>query len=516
MALAAWRAHRHPAIAQAVRRLGGGAGALPAPRVRDNDAFQRAWLAVAADDPSEVATGWLAATLDRVTPNPGWEATDGGVDRVARLRARCPDPRIADAALAVLSEGRRTRYDDASMARMYDPFRELLVEAATWPRPRPSTRWRASRPRGLVRRWMTVYLPATAASCASARWGGSADPLGRGAAAARRGDRRGGPAGRRLRRARRRRAAPRPGRRPAERRTRAGSCCRPARRSRRGGSAAPAVVSLVRAHRRTWPRRRPRRHLDERGLPARLPRRRLAQAHNSQASPKVWEAAAADPRLATFRTLVQGVGNKTHYLRFLLSEQARDLRRIDLPTRAILDAVIDGLPRPFEALAFAKQPLKGVLERVVEAAAFAGVDTLSVPDGLDLARLVKDLRACGLGERLVALEVRVPGGGHPGDGAIVPRLAWLGAALPSLQSLTIDALKDTVTFAREGDAWTLTCGVGAAVPDQGLGYCPAPEIPPEVTTIRAAPEVVAAVAAQHPGRTVVPKEAGQVRRSATA
>jgi len=67
------------------------------------------------------------------------------------------------------------------------------------------------------------------------------------------------------------------------------------------------------------------------------------------AEPAIWKAAAADPRLATVRTLHKGSASEDLYRSFVLSPAARSLRRAMVPSLAML-----------EALTSARRPLDGI------------------------------------------------------------------------------------------------------------------------------------------------------------
>jgi hypothetical protein len=234
----------------------------------------------------------------------------------------------------------------------------------------------------------------------------------------------------------------------------------------------PRVLRLIKAHRRSWigP------DLDTTLTSVVFRRGFLDEAQlraNRVAPPEVWEAAARDERLGTVRSLRRGRGTVDHYLGFLQSECARDLREIDIPHPRIVEALAASPPRPFAALAFTSPPRRPMLARIAEVPTFDGVNQLRVPDGLDLAYLVRDLRNTSLAERVTTLEILVTG--RPsGDGPLLGRLAWLRSELPGLQVLRLSRSGQAAVLHRNIDGpagWVLTVGPGGddwlTVPDQG-------------------------------------------------
>jgi uncharacterized protein (TIGR02996 family) len=476
VALAAWRERPDPAIGAAVRALSASAlGRYAAPRARTKDDFQLAWLEVAASDASLAATGWLAAHLDHLVPvaddrfgllRPNWmqEKYAALFARVAALRRRCPDPRIADAALALLSAGKHGFWDLASVAQVYQPVLDLLL-AAEDPALAGAVREIATgsrSKRATVREWLGQALP-PAADVLAAR---AAHPLPDDVAA-------------------RWRAVAEPRRRDGSHPRDAAALMRevlgrPADDAVRhvladallevedprgellslqlggAGDGDTRARKLVKAHQREWLGA----DLDDTLTQVVFRRGFLEEASlrtNASASLEVWEAAARDERLATLRVLRQGRGNREHYLRFVVSEQARDLRRVEIPTHGFIDALADAPPRAIEALVFGKVPQRPQIAKLAAASSLAAVRSLSLPAPLDLNALCDELGRAGLDGRIdTLLELRFEGAKAKADGAVLPRLGWLGERLPGLREVRLVAAAGGIALLREADGWTMS------------------------------------------------------------
>lgn len=451
-ALAAWQTTRHPAIAAAIRRLDATAvAAFDAPKARSKTEFHDAWCKLAHADISAVATGWLCARLNDRVPlaqdrlgllRHTWMAEKHIplFNRVSLLTPRCPDPRIADAALAVLREGQYGFYDEADAEQVYRPFVDLAVAAGDPATPdalRALARDPRS-PRATVREWQRRELQAAAdaipawplpelpdgerdgwaALCPAGpeqeplrdldalyhavladptddalrevladAWLEADDPRGAMYAAAHRS--------------------------PDEDRA----------------AADKTVQKLVKRHLTDWVGEAlatvlnqvtfRRGFLDAASLRA-----------NHVASAQLWQAAAADERLATLRTLLQGNGNREHYLRFLLSPEAKDLRRIEIVLAAHVGELNAGPARPFEALVFPKPPSAKLLRSVADARVFDGVTTLALPYPDDLDATVRALAP--FASRVRALEFAVPEGRYDLVQTLIPDLDPLASHLRHL------------------------------------------------------------------------------------
>jgi uncharacterized protein (TIGR02996 family) len=101
-AVATWRVAPSAALADEIDRLSAMkllAWRLP-PGVKELD---DEWRRVAADDPSEAATAWLARTLREQLRRSFPSYVDAINDRIARIAPRAPDPRIAAALVALVA-----------------------------------------------------------------------------------------------------------------------------------------------------------------------------------------------------------------------------------------------------------------------------------------------------------------------------------------------------------------------------------------------------------------------------
>lgn len=491
VALSAWVADRQPVVAEVVRGVGAAALAgFAAPNERTRDKFQAAWVTVAASDASAVATGWLALHLDHLVPvvddrfgmlRPNWMAEKHAAlfERIATLRRRCPDPRIADAAIGLLRDGKLGFWDPASVAQMYRPVVDLLLAAGD-PAAAATLREIAAAPRSkraMVRQWLQEGLPPVADQLEAAAPAPLPDEVAEGWRALI-GSRPRGPSAPTDVGALYREVLARPAD-DAARHVLADALLeiddpRGQLLSLQLGGADehdPRVRKLVRAHQRDWigP------DLDDTLGQVVFRRGFLEEASlrtNGSASAEVWEAAVRDERLATLRVLRQGQGNRQHYLRFLMSEQVRDLRQVELPTKAFVDALAAGPARPIEQLKLGVAPKRPVLAKIAASASLGAVTRLVLPDGVDLEALAADLEAVGLGSRLTGLVIDVSRR-RPGDGAVLPRLRGLGARLSALREVEILDGSSVATAIRGEGGWALTIrstnpyGGWLRVPDQG-------------------------------------------------
>ncbi len=473
-ALAAWRRVPDPAIAAAVRLASTRALAgFVGPSARTREAFQAAWCDLARADPSPVATGWLLANLERLVPEvterfdtfrPGGAGRKHAawLERIALLSERCPDPRITEAALSILSEGRRGSWSGSMTGGLYQPVLAILEAASD--DPSEALRQVAAFPRSkrtFVRQWASETLPGVADRIAAERVDLPTLPAEEAAAW----------------------AALCPGgedrRRPIDteallREVLADPGDEAARavlldawietsdpraelallqRGAPSASSAKQIWLLLRAHERDWigpDLKTTLQHTVYRdGL--------LAEAglnRNAVASEAVWEAAAADARIATNRVLRMGKGCKKNYLRFLMSPHARGLERIAIAATGFVDQLVGGPLRPLRILDLARAPRLATMKKIAAAPIFEGVHTLTIERAFSLERFVGEVPRSGLHDRITALEIHDPYQ-RTGDGPILPRLSQLAEAMPSLSRLLIASGKTRHLLQRDARGWSL-------------------------------------------------------------
>lgn len=527
-ALEAWRETRAPEIAAALAALTEKALAQRAfPWPRTKTAFQEAWLKVDAEEPDPVATGWLAATLARLLPfdkaplfyRPGAarQRHAAFLDRLAKLRARTPDPRIAAALASVVLAAPLEVPTVLAATEVYGPVLEALAaqrDPATWAR--LDDGW--ARCRGVsVRKFLEEAVPAMLAGLQApepapggqerAAWAALAEARPRvdakGAEALLRriedspdddearlvwadwlleaGDPRGEFVVLQVRAARGEAT-------PAQR-----------RRER----------ALFRDHRAQWLG-----VLDQALEKARFERGCLHSAQlapNAAAPDEVWAEALADRRLRTLRALSAGRGSAQRLVELATSSQVRWLESLEVPGGRALDALLAGAPlATVTRLDLACVPERRQLERLAQGAGFPALRALEVWENADADRLVGDLAASGLFSRLRELRV-VHGTFDEPTGAVLARLWTL--VPPTLVRLvvgrstysSVEALRD-----EEGKGATVLC-------DRWLATSSSPwvgRLPPDVRSLRLLrgpspamaeerAQVAAALQAQRPGLEIV-------------
>ena len=469
VALAAWRETRHPSVAGAVRAASRRAiDRFGAPGGRTKELFHAAWREVAGTDASPVATGWLASRLEHLLPmemDRYAMIRPGGLQerhaplylRIGVLVARGPDPRIADALVQVLRDGRYGFWDMGTTELIYRPVLDALLLASD-PGAGPTLRALAADPRvarANLRQWMAQELPLTAdelealpVTAPDVEWAALGvpeeappvdvsaylaavyeDPTDEGARAVlsdvlqQAGDPRGELIALQLS------GAEAQGKRARQ---------------------------LLRAHQDEWlgPELAPvlggvmfrRGFLEEAEL-----------RQNAAASPEGWARAVADPRLATVRVLLQGRGNKEHYGNFVRSPAMRDLRRVEVPTSAFLDELAAGPPRTIEALVFPKAPNRKALSRVATSSALVNARGLHMPRGFDVLALVQDLEATLLHQLLRELVVTAPLVWRTPESneraSVIGHFHAVVARLPALERLVVEGQAASVVFLRRGATW---------------------------------------------------------------
>lgn len=135
-ALDVWRECRAPVVADLIDAIDA-AAPFDGPREQHDEAFQAAWLAVAETESSPFATGWLAKTFTTnvkifgpgiwVDPNEAAVTYVALRERVRRLRARGPDPRVARALTTMVNEALYAVGDDENAVALYTPVLDAIV-----------------------------------------------------------------------------------------------------------------------------------------------------------------------------------------------------------------------------------------------------------------------------------------------------------------------------------------------------------------------------------------------------
>jgi hypothetical protein len=119
---------------------------------------------------------------------------------------------------------------------------------------------------------------------------------------------------------------------------------------------------------------------------------------------EMWQAAAADPRLATLRTLRKGKGNVAHLGAFVASPSVRGLRHIEVPAPRTVELLLPNpVCRPVRLeLGFRPQPK--LLARMAQAETLAGLRELSISGrSAVIAGVEADLVRSGLLARIEGL-----------------------------------------------------------------------------------------------------------------
>ena len=418
-ALPLWRQTRDSRLAALIRHAS--ACALDGFKVREGRSsaeFQAVWLQMAEHDPSSVATGWLAAHLTRKVPI---EAMDWTSDRpwiaqelhhllarIERLEARGWDPRVADAALTVLEQGRYIGYDDSELAIVYAPLLRL-VEQVPDPDVLERLRKLGETPRSrssTVRDWMVRFVPATLSRLEQqptrplanevwaplAAWLPSASPppvIDTSALVAE------------------------VYANPHDDRIRAVLADAWLQEGNPRGSFvalqleghpddAPEPRRLLLRHRAEWLG-------DDLSATLETPRFRRGFLHEtglrspSNADRHVWRRAALDRRLSTLRVLRPGRGNLELYHTFLTSPATRGLRRI-LVSNGTLAALANAEPRSLEVLELGRLPAAKTLGGLLTQPMYDRVDTLSILMDIRLDVLLRRIKQAGWEGRLRHLE----------------------------------------------------------------------------------------------------------------
>ncbi len=476
LALAVWTATRDPNLGAwivgldaEVRTKGSG------PKGKDKERFHEAWRALASTDESGFATGWLAATLRTRLPihvdQFGLLRPDYVNDKYAalfqRLEAlgrRCPDPRIARAAMALLERGDlgNWAWEGDGVEPVYRPVAELLVKAGD-PGVLDELRGLVEAPRGklaVVRAWTATHLPAVIAALEAI----PTRPLGAAL------DEVVAPPGvnRRAHAEEARELLAQVYAAPADLGVRAvladiwaeagdprGAFVN--RQLEGHGEDDPEVRRWLRAHRAEWLGPELEATLKvtfANGFPQQGELRA-----NHAAAPEVWEAATADERLATFTVLRQGKGNRHWYERFLTSRVARHLAQVEIPTRPLFEAVAERASPSLETLELGVAPSPPMLRALAERTAFARVSALVVPATATLGRWVGSVPG-PLGQRLTSLVVHgVRGrswGAAPPKVEVLKQWPHIAASLPGLRHFSLrNEGSWLVELERDGDGWLL-------------------------------------------------------------
>jgi uncharacterized protein (TIGR02996 family) len=424
--LGLWTQSRAPEVADALDVFTAEAlsGRAPSGGARAKEEFQKLYLAVARE-PSPLDTGWLAANLTRlVQVEPSYAGIlDGGYarkkhraffERLDVLKPRVPDPRIAKALVAFLVEAPYSAWDRNGARHIYGPVLELLVAAGD-PRQAPALQDLLAHPkaeRATIRDELADTLPVVIAQLQAVpvllpepereRWrhfvperpkaasGADGDALLAAVHAEpdsdevrlvyadwlqERGDPRGEFVMLQVRAAQ--------GRATAADAKRARALLREHEDAWLGGLANVLTGTSF-----------------ERGFLA-----AAVVAQNAAATAEAWEVAPRSKVLATVHSLEQGRGNAQHYQALVCSEHATNLRRVEIPGKPMLEALLGGPPRLVEELTFKKLVGKDGLARVAKSAAFPGLEHVRVPAGADPGKVFDQLRASGLCERLARLSL---------------------------------------------------------------------------------------------------------------
>jgi len=471
VALRTWLRYRAPELAELVIALDERLQRdFVGPKAPSRDAFHAAWKGLADQDPSPVATGWLCATVSQKLPievdrfgilRPDYivERFAALFERIARLRDRVPDPRVARAALDVLARGEHSYYGEVEA--IYRPVLELLVAAGD-PSIAGPLRELLATPRAkmaTVREWTAEQLPAVIERIEALS----------------------------------------PTALPAELRDAVRSTLPRSPRRRRDPSAtllqhvyadpddleARAVLAdtwieegdprgtfvarqlaspdddaetrgLLRAHRAEWlgP------DLDAtlqvtfaNGFPYEAVLR-----ENHVASEEVWTAATVDERLATLEVLRQGKGNRRWYQQFVTSPAARHLAVIEVPSGPFFEAIAERPHATLARLELGMATSPAMLRALAERDAFANVRELRMPAPGDVSKWLRSVARAGLAPRLECLELTQ----NPRKAARDSILAQWPAVLEGLPALRRFAVRSyaacSAEYVRRADGFVLRLG----------------------------------------------------------
>jgi uncharacterized protein (TIGR02996 family) len=417
LALDAWRRTRAPVVADALDALDREArAAFSAPRGRTSDEFHAGWMKLATAEPTCSGVGWLAATFTRMLPGDPYlgEKQPALMERVRALQPYLPDPRVARAFVDVVVAA-PFHHGVVPEAQVYGPLLDAIAATRDLRCVEPLERVRRM-PRAKtigVRDYLAGALPRVIAALRAVQVSGGDDeraawrallPGSAVTAAPRARTQEDGPA--LLRRIRQdprddgarlvyadwllERGDPHGELIVLQQRLTAGQAsaqeqarARALLRDHRDALLGPLALVLCNV-------------VFERGF---LARAELAQ--NAAAAAATWAQATGDERLATLVELRKGRGNSAHFRAFLTSPWTRGLEAMDVPLPSMLDALLDGDPRPARQLSFGRRANRKLLQRLAESTALARVDALRffVP-GPEHAPLLDDLAASGMLDRL--------------------------------------------------------------------------------------------------------------------
>lgn len=427
LALEAWRAHPAACVADVLDALDE-AASFDGPSASTKDEFHVAWCRLADAGPEALATGWLAANLTTRLPlheerygilRPDYAETKfrALLERMRRLVAHGPDPRIARALMALVVRAPYSTWDPAFADAVYGPMidgvaaqgdvRQLAIARGLIEEPKARTDnirqyLAAELPERVVARLARVEIEAPAdaaewrelvprrsdnaptemeaALLAAVRESVEDDDkrLVFADALQTRGDPRGDFIALQL-----------------------------VPEAERTAAMTKRIGSLLRKHKNEWLGEDLSRVLGgvefRRGF---LTEAALAQ--NAVATPQVWERAAQDPRLATLEVLNKGRGNTKWYTTFVTSAAMTALAEIEIPSWAVLDAFghIDRVTN-IAHLRCAKRPRKKHLDQIAAAEALANVDGLTVVlTDSNVGSFAKELTRSSFGDRIRLLRVR--------------------------------------------------------------------------------------------------------------
>ncbi|MEN0063448.1 MAG: hypothetical protein AAGA48_14955 [Myxococcota bacterium] len=448
--------------------------AVAGPKARSKADFQRAWERHAAEDQGATATGWLAASLmtklplhtDRygmLRPNYMRERFAALFRRIDALSSRCPDPRIADAVIAVIERGEIGYWDLTSVEQVYRPLADLLIRAGD-PRMVTALQSLVTTPRAqraVVRQWSSAELPGVARQLEGVPVRALEPEVAE--------------VVQRLTTRRSRKGAPQADALlakvwsdPDDLEARAvladtwidqghpqGAFV--ARQLQGHGDHDPVVRRMLREHRSSWVGT----DLDTTlqitfrdGFPVEGVLR-----PNHVAAPAVWEAAARDERLATFRVLRQGAGNKRWYLQFLRSKAAPHLTYAEVPTRPFLKALAEREVVSLRDLSFGAPPNPEAMRLLKAAPTFACVQGWSLPPPRNLNRWLGQVARAGLAASLTTLRMVTSANpmwtNHP-EPPVLPHWPAIVATLPELRLFAMESPWGLhVRFERESEGWAL-------------------------------------------------------------
>lgn len=470
IALVVWRAHRCAEVADAIDRIS--AEAMPsfqAPKQRQLVAFQRSWLAVARDDPSALATGWLAGTLtEKLVPDvsrlPGiYDRETAYLERLSVLRGRAPDPRLGAALFDALAASRFRVWEPGRVDEIYgETLRQIVAIGDVRSASRCTALLAEPRARTVaIRDWCADALPAAideinmmprTALPDGARWrtlasppqpdlGISEDDLLAAIYRAPEDDgprlvyadwliERGSPRGEFI----------------------------SSQIARGGGEESANERSLLKRHRASWLGPDLSTVLSqvvfERGFPA-----SATLEQNAVASPETWERAALDERLSTLHTLRKGRANDRHLTLFLMSPTAASLRRVTISTARMLETLLSADPlREIHHLELLFCPRRALLVGMKRARALTSLRSLWIRGRTEsLLRFGTEVGTSGLQESISELSLHATN-----DYAGTFRIAALYKTLPdTIHRFSMSGTLHTFVVSRAARGITLSLSEGA-------------------------------------------------------